>query len=146
MNTRYHHTQIGKVTIGVFIVSLSILLGTILTLGYNSNMFTGILILLISLGLFATLTVKMTDTELLVWFGPGFIRKKFALNTITACRAVKNPWYYGWGIRLTPHGWMYNVSGFQAVEITLTSGKKFRIGTDEPDKLVQTMNQYIIMK
>jgi len=54
---------------------------------------------------------------------------------------VKNHWYYGWGIHLTPHGWLYNISGFLAVEIQMKSGKKYRIGTDEPKKLIEAIQQ-----
>jgi hypothetical protein len=35
--------------------------------------------------------------------------------------------------------WIYNVSGFDAVEIKLKNGKVYRIGTDEPKKLEQTI-------
>ena len=41
--------------------------------------------------------------------------------------------------RHTPHGWLYNVSGWEAVEITLPSGKRFRLGTDEPRRLEQVL-------
>jgi hypothetical protein len=41
----------------------------------------------------------------------------------------------GWGIRWTPASWMWNVSGFDAVEITYASGKRFRIGTNQPKEL-----------
>jgi hypothetical protein len=57
--------------------------------------------------------------------------------------AVTNPWYYGWGIRWTPKGPLYNVSGFEAVEIRMLSGKSFRIGTDEPDLLRQAIDKAI---
>ena len=30
---------------------------------------------------------------------------------------------------------MFNVSGFEAVELTLASGRAFRIGTDQPKEL-----------
>ena len=42
----------------------------------------------------------------------------------------------------TPHGWLYNVSGTQAVEVTLRSGAKLRVGSEEPAQLcrmIQTM-------
>jgi hypothetical protein len=52
---------------------------------------------------------------------------------IASYQVVKNPWYYGWGIRLTPHGWLYNVSGSYAVEIKMKTGKKYRIGTNVPN-------------
>jgi len=54
---------------------------------------------------------------------------------------VKNHWYYGWGIRLTPHGVLYNVSGFYAVELRLRTGKEFRIGTDVPQELDAAIRQ-----
>ena len=41
----------------------------------------------------------------------------------------------GWGIHLTPYGWLYNVSGFDAVAITLRDGREFAFGTDDPDGL-----------
>ena len=34
-----------------------------------------------------------------------------------------------------PNGWMYNVWGFESVELELRSGRVFRIGTDEPTDL-----------
>ena len=50
---------------------------------------------------------------------------------------MKNHWYYGWGIRIWfwPYMWIYNVSGFDAVEITMRDGKMYRIGTDVPTEL-----------
>ena len=39
----------------------------------------------------------------------------------------------------TPHGWLYNVSGYEAVEIALASGKRLRLGTDEPHRLAQAL-------
>ena len=48
----------------------------------------------------------------------------------------KNRWYNGWGIRLIPRGWIFNVSGFDAVEIQMKNGRRYRIGTDEPEALL----------
>ena len=52
---------------------------------------------------------------------------------------MRNEWYYGWGVRLTPYGWMFNVSGLDAVELTFESGKRFRIGTDRPGEVIDAM-------
>jgi hypothetical protein len=87
--------------------------------------------------------VVIWEEELEARFGPGPIRKRFKLNEIESCQVVKNHWYYGWGIRLTPHGVLYNVSGFHAVEIKLRTGKKFRIGTDVPQELEEAIRQAI---
>ena len=86
--------------------------------------------------------VKRTPKNILRFkFGPGVFYKEFLLTDIEDCEVVRNPWYYGWGIRLTPHGWLYNVSGFSAVQIRLKNGEKFRLGTDTPQELCQAIKQ-----
>ena len=88
----------------------------------------------ILLSLFS-LTAVVSDDDVQVWFGVGLIRRRIALTRITSAEAVQNHWIYGWGIRWTPHGWLWNVSGFGGVELSLVSGRRFRIGTDEPEQL-----------
>ena len=70
-------------------------------------------------------------------FGYGIFKKRFILKEIISTRIVKNHWYYGWGIRvwLWPRMLIFNVSGFDAVEIIMKEGNRYRIGTDEPKKL-----------
>ena len=114
--------------------------------GFDWISFAVLIILGVCLVLFATLTVVIEEDVLEVRFGPGVIRKKFLLKDIESCQIVKNPWYYGWGIRLIPHGWLYNVSGSYAVEISMKTGKKYQIGTDVPDDLVKAIRQSIEKK
>jgi hypothetical protein len=76
-----------------------------------------------------------------IQFGLGVIRKVFLLKDIEACRVVKNPWYYGWGIRFTPRGWLFNVSGFSALELQMKSGKLYRIGTDDAEGLAKAVDE-----
>lgn len=90
--------------------------------------------------LFGSLTVQIEDGELSHWFGPGFWKKSYQLVDIESATAVRNSWIFGWGIRLTPHGWLYNVSGLDAVQIELRSGRKLRIGTDDPKGLVEAIS------
>ena len=90
---------------------------------------------------FGTLQVNIDENHLRIKFGYGIFYKKFSLNEITSAKTVRNHWYYGWGIRLWfwPKMWIYNVSGFDAVEIKLKNGKMYRIGTNEPKKLEQAI-------
>ena len=74
-------------------------------------------------------------------FGPGLIRKSWPLEAVVSSKPVRNPWYYGFGIHRTRYGWLYNVSGFNAVEITLRDGTRCRIGTDAPEELNQALAQ-----
>lgn len=83
---------------------------------------------------FRRLTVEITH-DIALWFGWGWPRKRIDPATIVSQRVVQNPWWYGWGIRTIPRGTLWNVSGLAAVELALTDGKVFRIGTDDPDML-----------
>lgn len=143
MLNHYHHTQIGYWTIIALAIAWGFSALLMANLGFYWPVFAALIIFSVCLALFATLTVNINAEMLQLHFGPGLIRKKFWLKDITSCQVVKNPWYYGWGIRLTPHGWLYNVSGLSAVEITLRDGKKYRIGTDVPEELVQAIRAAI---
>ncbi|MDZ7335431.1 MAG: hypothetical protein ONB32_09735 [candidate division KSB1 bacterium] len=137
----YHHTQIGYLTIFMFAVFFTFMASLMAIYGFNWVGLAVIIFMVLILVLFVTLTVRINADKMEIHFGPGIIRKKFHLKEIESCRVVKNPWYCGWGIRRTPHGWLYNVSGFDAVEITLNNGKKYRIGTDVPNELEQAIRQ-----
>jgi hypothetical protein len=91
----------------------------------------------ILLALFATLTVTGFQDHLEIKFGIGLIRKRFYYKDIRSCSAKKNSFIYGWGIRAIPGGWLYNVSGLWSVQLDMKSGKIYRVGTAEPEKLEQ---------
>ena len=74
-------------------------------------------------------------------FAWGWPRRTIDLAEIVAIRQVRNHWIYGWGIRKVPKGWMYNVGGFDAIELERTTGKVFRIGTDEAAALLAALSQ-----
>ncbi len=143
MIERYKHTQVGYLVI-VVMAAVMVLIGVALANAGIDWIAIGVLVVIaIALVLFSSLTVVIREDELEARFGPGPIRKRFKLNEIESCQVVKNHWYYGWGIRLTPHGVLFNVSGFHAVEIKLRTGKKFRIGTDVPQELEEAIRQAI---
>ena len=93
--------------------------------------------------LFSSLTVEVEGEELRHYFGPGFWKKTYLLEEIESIKQVRNSWIFGWGIRITPHGWLYNVSGLDAVQIQLRSGRKFRIGTDDPQGMIDAISQKV---
>ncbi len=143
MTMRYEHTEVGCfiiVAIVVAMVAVGIILATTST---NLIAIAVLAILAVALVLFPSLTVVISEEELLVQFGPGVVRKRFKLNEIQSCQAVRKPWYYGWGIRLTPHGILFRVSGFHAVHIKLVTGKEYLIGTDAPQELEEAIRQAI---
>lgn len=146
VSKRYEHTQIGYLVIIALALALLLIAILMAITGFNWIAFGVLIILAASLILFASLTVALWEDVLEIRFGSGLIRKKFRLEDIESCRVVQNPWYYGWGIRWTPHGWLYNVSGPYAVEIRMKTGKNHRIGTDGPHELEQVIREAIQKK
>jgi hypothetical protein len=84
---------------------------------------------------FSRLTVTVEGTTLSVAFGGGLARRRFDVRSIDKVSITKTSWLTGWGIRLTPSGWVYNASGRGAVQLRLASGRRFTIGTNEPEAL-----------
>ena len=66
-----------------------------------------------------------------------------SLSEIQEAEATRSSFFCGWGIHLTPRGWLYNVSSFQAVAVRLKSGKGFLLGTDEPEQLLAALRHAI---
>ena len=140
--TTYKHRQFGTLMIvglgSGIIMTLLILLQsepepakTISTLIF--------VLLVICLLLFWSLTVEVKSDHVLVYFGFGIIRRKIPLANIQQVNVVRTPWYYGWGIRPAPHGWMFNVSGFGGVELIFPKNERFRIGSDQPGRLAEAI-------
>ena len=86
--------------------------------------------------LFHSLTVRVTRSDIALSFGVGLIRKQFPIGDISGVSMVQNRWYNGFGIRKIRGGWLYNVSGFDAIEIQLKNERKYRIGTNQPKELL----------
>ncbi len=103
---------------------------------------TALVILGLVLVLFYKLDIQVTDQNVKFRFGIGLIRRSIPLEQVLDAKAVKNSIWSGWGIRVGPTFTLYNVSGFDAVELTLKGeSRKVRIGTTVPDELSQYINQ-----
>ena len=135
---RYHHIQ--KAAWFTALLFLPAVILTLVLISEGQAALTPLALLcLIPAWLFSRLVVEIDRRELRCFFGPGWIRRRFALDQIRSVETVRNRWWYGWGIRRAPSAWMFNISGLDAVELTLASGKRFRIGTDEPQQLADAI-------
>jgi hypothetical protein len=103
----------------------------------------GALLLGVAAWSFNGLAVRVTAEEVHVAFGPGVLRRRIPVSQIRGAEPVRNRWWYGWGVRYTPRGWLWNVGGLDAVELDLASGRRFRIGTDEPQALAGAIRRAI---
>ncbi|MFQ5555297.1 MAG: hypothetical protein ACE5GC_08015 [Acidimicrobiia bacterium] len=146
----YSHTQWGN----LWAPSLLLMAGVVLVVAAAG---AGEPVVLVPLAVFSTLilgvllafsrlTVSIAAGRITTAFAWGWPRRTFALEDVVTMKAVRNKWWYGWGIRKIPGGWMFNVWGLDAVELELISGKKFRVGTDAPDDLVAALSLYTALR
>ena len=140
--TRYEHTQIGHVIIWSLLAIILIVSGGLI--GHHTSPVIVSIILLICVVLFYRLKITIENETLCASFGPGIIRKRVSLAEVVGCEPIRIRWWYGWDIHLTPYGWLYNVSGFDAVAITLRDGRKIALGTDDPNGLIAAIRDSVI--
>jgi hypothetical protein len=136
VNPHYRHTQPGWVLLAVLGAIFAFLAVDLHGRGIPF-VWLPLAILGAVLLLFGALTVEVDRERVRAVFGIGLIRRTVPLSEVVAFQPVRNPWIAGWGIRVIRGGTLWNVSGLDAVELALRSGRFFRIGTDEPEALTR---------
>jgi len=140
---RYEHTQIGYLTIGVLFgaaifVAVTSSVSPADGIGLPTSAMIEVILLICAI-VFGKLTIKIDGEILWACFTMGLICKKVPLTEIAECKPIRLRWWDGWGIHLTPYGWLYNVSRLDAGAITLRNGRKFALGTHDPEGLVSAI-------
>lgn len=135
----YHHTQSGTVTRIAALAGLAAAAVAFIQIGSPPAVWLVVVLAVLGVFSFGSMTVEVDQNRFIFWFGPGWIRRSFSLAEIQSWTGVRNPWWYGWGIHLTPNGWLYNVGGRGAVQLELRDGRRLRVGTDEPERLCEAI-------
>lgn len=143
----YEHTQTGLLGPVVFMPMALIFLGILVGADAGLGGLLGIGSFLVLIGgvmlNFSRLTTTIDADDVRLTFGWGWPRRRIALAEIADVGSVRNLWWYGFGVRLTPHGWLYNVWGLDAVEVRLNNGKAVRIGSDQTRALASAIQASI---
>ncbi len=137
----YKHTQIAWPVFTLGSIAIIILLYYAIHYYYWWPILVSLFVLTICVILFSSLTIIVDNDLLRIRFTGGLIRREFKLKDIVSCKSVKNPWWYGFGIRKIPKGWLFNIYGTKAIEISMKDGRVYRIGTDEPDELKELITR-----
>jgi len=147
----YSHTQRATLLLAIFVgtaIFLVAILATGFTIVHNAQIPAPVrwsiplFVLatqLVTALLFFALTITVGDGKLTWRFGWGPIKKSVPLSEIIKAEPMRTTFMMGWGIHYTRSGWLYNVSGYDAVRITLRTGKQFVLGTDDPSGLVHAL-------
>jgi hypothetical protein len=136
----YEHTQSGwpvRIAFGlVAVVFIAMIAVPPLDQPLPTAALIGGAVLAGGLGLgWGRMTIRIDRERLHWWYGPGWPRYSLPLDQIRAVEVTRTTWLQGWGIHRTRRGWLYNVSGYDAVHITRADGKGVLLGTDEPRRL-----------
>lgn len=142
----YSHTQRSAAAIFLFSLAALVPIGLLLSgalstadVGARITALAVALVMAISAFAFSSLTIAVRDGQLSWWFGPGIVKKTVPLSTIVSAEPTTTSLLNGRGIHFTGRGWLYNVAGRHAVLVTQQDGKRFLLGTDEPDSLAHVI-------
>lgn len=93
-------------------------------------------VIALSIAIFSRLTIAV-DAATIAWrFGWGWPGGSIPLAQIKSIEITQTNLLEGYGIHWTIwHGWLWNVSGFRAVEMTKSDGSRVTLGTDDPEGL-----------
>lgn len=143
----YQHKQWGffliptSLTLWVLVISITSVDDPTSTL-FTVAMVGFMVVLFIVVLVFSRLDAPVSSERVVAAFSFGRPHRVVEFADVTAVRRVRNRWWDGWGIRKISRGWMYNVSGLDAIELELASGKVFRIGTDDPEGPVAALTHH----
>jgi len=96
-----------------------------------------------ALAMMRSLTVLVGDGQITINFGEGILKKQVSLDVVVDCRVVRTHPLNGRGVHWMGNGWLYNIYGLDAVELKLVNGRVALIGTDEPDRLSESIKRAI---
>lgn len=136
----YRHRQLAWVTFGV---GLAFALAFAVLAPAEARFLGAIPLALLGawVPIFGWLTVEVDEDEVRARFGVGLFRRRVGTALIVSVAPVRNSWISGWGMRKIRSGWLWNVSGLDAVELRLMGGQILRIGTDEPEALAAAIRR-----
>ncbi|MGH9552852.1 MAG: hypothetical protein ACRD3W_25960 [Terriglobales bacterium] len=92
---------------------------------------------------FNCLTVEVHEEYIQVMFGNTMVKKRLEMADVASSKQIRLNPLMGWGIHWVGNGWLYNVYGLDAVEVSLKNGSRFLIGTDEPTELNAVINSVL---
>jgi hypothetical protein len=140
----YTKTQSATVLTPVLIITGVIITTVFFAAGYGPVIAsTPFIFLALMVWLFGSLTVSVTGEGLEWHFGPGLLRWKRRWEEIESVTLDRSSWMDGWGIRIGLFGVLFNVGGYDYLRVTLKSGKRLGIGTDDSEGLLAAVQTQI---
>ena len=144
----YQHKQFGTLSLVAHAIGFAITFGVFSIVSLDTHAATarwmrfGLLTMLsMTAFTFSSLSTAVNDHGFRAGFGPiKWPDRRVSLSEIAGAVPTRTSPLAGWGVRITVRGWLYSVSGRDAVIVGLRNGKQFLIGTDDPVGLAYAIN------
>jgi hypothetical protein len=127
--------------------SIVIVLVLIAAISYARHGGEALVALLVFVGIivvgFARLTTQVDRNGVLWSFTFGVPGGHVNFADLDHAEITRTNMFEGWGIHWTVwHGWLWNVSGFRAVELFYRNGRRVTLGTDDPQGLFDAIERF----
>lgn len=94
----------------------------------------------IAAAVFGTLTIRVSGTRLDYWFTFGLVRSGVPIAEIAAVQP-RTIFPLGFGVRIGDNTTAWLTSGRHAIDLTLHNGRHLVLGTPDPDRVTQAIEQ-----
>jgi len=145
--TLYRHRQLGWIIGAASVVALVLATALVRSLSAQTIATAGWMVYALyalivgAFALFGWLVVEVNANTIDVRFGVGLIGRRFDVADVRRCERIRTRVWWGWGMHWTPSGWLYNVSGRDAVRVEFVSQRAAMIGTDDADALIRAIER-----
>ena len=137
---RYHRRYTSTKGLLLFVPIAAIIAGSSLFAAREPAPAIALLVVLVFVAfvvaIFSTLTVEVTDRELVFGFAFGVLRRRIPLADIVRAQRVTLPWWYGTGVKFGPRRTSYLAWPGPAVAVELKNGRTIQIGNEDADALL----------
>jgi uncharacterized membrane protein len=137
MIVHYRKSQVSNVIVAVTGAGIIILGNIMWAFGCSCSLWAVIALLAVVMLLFSALTVEVGEDAVTAKYGLGWPKRSIPFRRIRSVRPMEIPWYFGWGVRWIPRGWMFRGSGTAVIELQFEDERRFCIGTPEPKELTR---------
>jgi hypothetical protein len=146
---KYYHYQKGKTPLLILSIPLVVMV-LLISRGLSQGrgfqdiwqLAAGSVLVLAGMVLMSGMKTTVTGGSLTIRIGPVLTGKTIPVSEISGIQKTEIPWYSS-GIKKIRGGWLFSVNGSPALEINLRSGKRFIVGTDDPDGLARAIEDSI---
>jgi len=144
----YDHTQSAPTYLLLLVIGIGTLAGAVfihVNVAQAAMYCSGALMLLLA-SCFRDLTVSDEGTELLIAFGPlPLFKRRLQYSEFEKVEQARSTIMDGWGIHMSPSGgWVWNLWGYDCVDVWYREGRKIRIGTDDAVALATFLETKVI--